>query len=530
MPKSIPFLYLRGRTFAFRIAVPLDLRSHLKQREIVRSLSTLDHQIATPLALEFGAAAKRYFYDLRCCLSNHDNSKLLSLLKDWKHKFEIGELRDQHLDELIQQKIVFEREIEKARLEAKVEALEGAMADVRKLVVHTPAEAPQISPMTVGVSSAPMLGVVVDIFLERYAQTDNESMLRKHVQVLPMLLEIIGDRPVDQLRQAHINEFFDIVCNLPPHWKVQCRKQKLTVRQLAELDHEKTLAPKSFEDTYIASVRPFLIAAKKDWQDQGFPLGLTTDGIEYLGDRDEGENKQRSFTIDELQRLFQGEAMRSIASSSGEAHRYWLPHIGLFTGARVNEICQINPQLDILKDEQSGCWYFWINEETEADGRIKKSVKTGDARKIPIHQVLIDLGLLEYVKQIKDSGAKLLFPAWEPINKRASGNAEKWFRQFLRDTKLRDETPKRKILGMHAFRSTLLTHGLLQTPKLNLTPISGHAQNPEGIDGVAKGYLDMELIDTLTDLKVLIDQLEFNVDFYRPTSPAGAISSTQKEL
>lgn len=294
MPKSIPFLYLRECTFAFRIAVPLDLRSHLKQREIVRSLSTLDHQIATPLALEFGAAAKRYFYDLRCCLSNNDNSKLLSLLKDWKHKFEIGELRDQHRDELIQQKIVFEREIEKARLEAKVEALEGALAGVRELVVHAPAQDQELVPKALSDTSAPMLKEVVDVFLERYSKTTSKAMLKKHGFVLPMFVDVVGNRPITQLKQAHINEFFDLVCNLPPRWKDKCRQQNLNVRQMAELKHDETLAPKSFEDTYIASVRPFLKAAKKDWQDQGFPLGLTTDGIEYIGDREEDENKQRS--------------------------------------------------------------------------------------------------------------------------------------------------------------------------------------------------------------------------------------------
>ena len=452
-------------------------------------------------------------------MSNNDHFKLRLMMKDWKHKFELTEVRDQHQEELLQQRLSHNQELERISLKAKVEALEGVLGSIRNVVMPPLAQVQEVVPNALSESSTPMLGKVVDVFLERYAKTTGFAMLKKHRLVLPMFVGVIGNRPINQLRQAHINEFFDLVCNLPPRWKDKCRQQKLTVRQVAELKHDETLAPKSFEDTYIASVRPFLKAAKKDWQDQGFPLGLTTDGIEYIGDREEDENKQRSFTIDELRKLFQGDAMRCIASNSAQAHCFWLPHIGLYSGARVNEICQLNPQVDILQDTESGIWYLWITEETEADERIVKSVKTGEARKLPIHKRLIELGLLEYVDHIKTIGAKRLFPAWEPINKRASGNAEKWFRQLLRDTELRDETPKRKILGMHAFRHTILTHGLLQKPRLNLTPITGHAQNPEGINGVAKGYVDMELVDTVSELKTLIDQLEFAIDFYRPVSP-----------
>lgn len=47
-----------------------------------------------------------------------------------------------------------------------------------------------------------------------------------------------------------------------------------------------------------------------------------------------------------------------------------MPHIGLFTGARVNEICQVNPQTDTR--EEDGIWYFSITDETEGDERVKK--------------------------------------------------------------------------------------------------------------------------------------------------------------
>lgn len=504
----IPYLLRRGNSFSFRIAVPADLRPVVGAREIVKTLRTPDHALAVPAALELAAAAKRLFIQLRRKMTNNNQNA------------------DQSGEELT---VGFEFEMDRnefgfPRLRVKGEPHEQ---DAMNAVIATALQhvqnlgVPQPSPVKENASEArhgasvPMLKDVVDSFLARYGKTGSPQMFKKHSMVLPLLLEVVGNRSIDSIRQAHINEFFDIVCGLPPRWKDIARKQGLTVRQIAGQEHEVTLGPKSFEDTYIASIRPFLKSAKKDWQDQGFPLGLTTEGIDYQGDRAEDESKQRSFTTEELRKLFEGDAMRGIAADRTQAHCYWLPHIGLFTGARVNEICQLNPQVDILPDD-TGVWYFWINEETPADVGIVKSVKTGDARKVPIHKTLIDLGLLGYVDRIKAAGGKRLFQAWEPVRNRASGNAEKWFRQHLRDIGLRDDTPKRKLLGMHAFRHTILTHGVRQKPSLNLTVITGHSQKIEGIVGVAKGYLDMALINSLAETKALLDQLDYQITFHRP--------------
>ena len=187
-----------------------------------------------------------------------------------------------------------------------------------------------------------------------------------------MLLNVIGDKPVNEIKQLDIKSFFALVELLPPRWSDECRKRAISIQELAKLTHPITIAPKTFKSTYIASIRAFLISAKSDWQDQGFPVTLTTNGIDYHGTRVEGENAQRPFKPSELTRLFGGSEMREFASDKSKSHQYWLPLIGLYTGARVNEICQINPQTDILIEPETGIWYFWITETTDGDERIRK--------------------------------------------------------------------------------------------------------------------------------------------------------------
>ena len=520
MLRQAPYLQRRGYNLAFRISVPPDLREIVGLSEITKALSTTRKSHAVPLALEFAACAKRLFYELRAIMTESDNKaatmpshgkeKMLKLIQQAKHKLHISELKDQHCDELYEQRREHHRELQFAKLEARNEALMGVLAGLN---------APSINASVVTLKMPVlMFKTVIDEFLSKYQRGKKPAMFKKHQPVLNMLLEVTGDKPVTELKQADINNFFELLGQLPPRWNDQCRKRKLTIRQLAALDHELTLGPKTFKETYIASVRPFIMAAKKDWQDQGFPLTLTTDGIEYFGDREEGEFKQRAFNLAELKRLFEGPEMRDFSSSSKQANCFWLPTLGLYTGARVNEICQLNPQTDIFQDDKCGTWFLWITKDTEGDPRIIKSVKTGDSRKVPIHSKLVELGFLDYVKRIKSSGAKLLFPEWQPINSRASGEAEKWFRQFLRDTKLRDETPKECILGMHAFRHTLLTYGAMEEPPLSLFCITGHAQeeSPISATGAGKGYLTLSLLRPLHVRAALLNKLNYKLKFFKP--------------
>lgn len=525
MPFLAPYLQRRKETLFFRIGVPKDLRLLIGTREITRSLGNLSKRDALPIALECAAYIKRMFYELRSDIVPVDHDKLMKHLQQQKFEMRLGNQKLAYEEELDQQGIKHLQKIREMGLKSENQFLKlqlenqtlrrdlaGFPATPRLDPLPTP-ESPAVAP---GGGFVPTLKTVVDGFLGRYKKDQKPAMYKKHQPVLNMFLEVVGDKPVDQIKQADINDFFDLICRLPPRWADKCRRQKLTVRELAELEFDITLGPKTFEDTYIASIRPFLRSAKVNWADQRFPLGLTTDGIEYTGDREEGESKQRAFKRPELQRLFEGKEMGLFAADEGKAHFYWLSHIGLFTGARVNEICQLNPQTDILQDEESSVWYFWITADSDADSRIRKSVKTGDSRKVPIHKKLIELGILKYLDRVKSQGHKLLFPEWLPVNRRASGEAEKWFRQFLRDTSLRDETPGATILGMHAFRHSLLTYGAIQKPPLSLFCISGHAQDetPIRATGAGRGYIDLSLTSPLGDKSELLNKLDYGLQFH----------------
>jgi len=179
---------------------------------------------------------------------------------------------------------------------------------------------------------------------------------------------------------------------------------------------------------------------------------------------------------------------------------YWLPLLGLFTGARINELCQL--ALTDIRKTAAGVWFIDINEDDRED---KKKVKNDNSRRqIPIHPKLIELGLIKWRDELQKEGFDRLFPelTYDPV-KGYSKAAVKWFSRYLAGLGwVRDG---RKVF--HSFRHTLSSECLnaLQLTEAITAQISGHARS-QSILGTTyrKDIVPDELVAT-------VERLNFNI-------------------
>lgn len=338
------------------------------------------------------------------------------------------------------------------------------------------------------------------------------TALTKDATCMSKFLDIVGDKPMSALRQQDIREFFQIAQRLPSQRGGPKKPEGITWREWA--GDTVTMSPDTFKNNYVAPVRHFLKWAKSTYHDQGFPVGLTTDAIEYQGTRERGESKQRAFRTDELQRLFLGEEMQGFATDPDQAERYWLPLLGLHTGARINELCQINPAEDWITPDGIHCLH--ITTETEAGEDVTKSIKTGTPRIVPIHPKLIELGFLEYLERTKATGLGRMFPAFKPKMGSAGERAREWFASLIVQTGLRDDTPFAKITGFHAFRHTLITYAANHDdPSMEaaIDQITGHVSHGSA---VKRGYISNRSARKAFET---IRKVDFGLEFIKPLRP-----------
>jgi integrase len=117
--------------------------------------------------------------------------------------------------------------------------------------------------------------------------------------------------------------------------------------------------------------------------------------------------------------------------------RYWLIMIGRYTGARMNEICQLKPE-DIT------------SEVIHIRGDV---LKTSNAKRIiPTHPKLIELGLLEWVSKCSKGR---LFHEWKPVKGSHSHCASRW---FSRNSPFKSSVKGQKAeVDFHSLRHTVAT-------------------------------------------------------------------------
>ncbi len=193
------------------------------------------------------------------------------------------------------------------------------------------------------------------------------------------------------------------------------------------------------------------------------------------------ENRREPFTKDELLKIFNGYIYRDTETSRRVFYDYmfWVPLIGLFTGARINEICSLY-LTDIIYDKELDSHFFSINDK-ESD----KSVKTESSiRTVPIHETIIQSGFLDYISELKRSGKEKLFPSLSYRGKGGYGkDPSRWFSAlekrenvksysgYLSDVGVKTSKTKTQTKNFHCFRHTFIdnlkNHQALEVHKIS---------------------------------------------------------------
>ena len=154
------------------------------------------------------------------------------------------------------------------------------------------------------------------------------------------------------------------------------------------------------------------------------------------------------FTLSDLKAIFRSPPFTGAKSETNwttpgnvvlrQSEKFWLPLLGLWTGARLNELCQ----LTTAHVRQHGKAHYIA---LTSDLRLKNKASV---RNVPLHSALVELGFLEFVAGCKEG--ERLFPNL-PQHKtgRYSDAAGKMFNRLLDSLGI-----KRPKMDFHSFRHT----------------------------------------------------------------------------
>ncbi|HFK2006787.1 TPA: DUF6538 domain-containing protein [Pseudomonas aeruginosa] len=178
-----------------------------------------------------------------------------------------------------------------------------------------------------------------------------------------------------------------------------------------------------------------LIASMKQIQNHARHLDLTTIRPDDLMIKPVQKRETprirggKAFTMEEVEAIFSGYIYQgALPPDRTKAYPFWfwLPLIGYLTGARTNEIAQLDTA-DIREIDGHPCFDFCPDDPQAFEA---KRIKTGEDRQVPIHPRLIELGFLDFVEDQRRAKQKKLLgdglAYLQPRNKKANHGKEGW--------------------------------------------------------------------------------------------------------
>ena len=237
---KVPYLFRRNNIFYFRTRIPLKHQKSFKAKEVVLSLKTENQAEAVPLALIIAARFK---------------TSLLGM-------------QTSKTDRLSYTELVSSLNVDPTNNNPQ----NNAVTPLPVVFVNEPSSTLSTS------QKAPLLSVVITDFLDRYDR-NNKATLTKLNAVLPIFLELIGDKSINQILQTDINAYFDEVQKLPVRRDAKIFRC-LSIKQIILINSGKCISEGTFKNTYRACLSIFINWAVINYKDQGFP-SLSTQGAVY---------------------------------------------------------------------------------------------------------------------------------------------------------------------------------------------------------------------------------------------------------
>ena len=269
-----------------------------------------------------------------------------------------------------------------------------------------------------------------------------EKTIIEYRNTLELMIQIIGDFPINQLSQKHGRLLSTSLEKLPPRRKTDGRYNDKSVKQILKMDIDNPM------DTRTVNK---LIQRCSTWLNWVIRKGYYEDGNIFHG-KSIPSNKRKDkptrelFSNEQLKLIFGKNYLNSTLNSTSPCKFvfYWVGIWGLFHGLRLQEILQLH-----MKDiyPLNKVWVIDINEDTK-----DKKLKTRNSKRIiPLHQTLIDLGFLDYYHILEKKGKERLFHELSLGRDGYTKNPSRFFNDYLRKLDLKSATKK---YDFHSFRHT----------------------------------------------------------------------------
>ena len=300
---------------------------------------------------------------------------------------------------------------------------------------------------------------------------------------LNLLVESFGDEPIGIITKEHSNKIKTQIKNLPRNRTKNPKYREKEIQDFEEMKiPQKDLLHTTTVNKHLGHLSSFMFwCVNNGYSDRNPFTGMK------IKQKKSARDERNRFTEQELKEIFTKRNYLEYTKPSKDRYCwYWTPLIAITTGLRANEICAL--YLDNIREisgnQRTKRWCFDIVEEIK---RPDKRLKNNASRRIiPIHDIILDLGFIDFLNLIKK----------EPERKRlfeeltySEGTYAKSISRFWNNRYLPLLGLKNPKTGLHSLRHTVIDHLKQKGVEPHfINELVGHSQGNISLDRYGKGY------------------------------------------
>ncbi|WP_330997251.1 site-specific integrase [Burkholderia stagnalis] len=428
-------LHKVGTRYYYRRRVPLDLVEHMGKKVIKLALGTDSRSKAVELCNVHDLAYAVMFTDHRRALENKTYPKYWDALPLEQLEADEEQDRDawffEHEEAKFERMAMFlsARVVEHCDRTGLLNATERAKYDMPSHQASNAIGKARASSAVASVQTRET-GRNMDALLAEWekARSPAPKTVASHARVISRFIEYVGNLDAGTVTKAHVVQF----------------KDKLT-----DTGFSTNVAQTSL--TQLGSM--FSVAVSRAWREDNPCTGIRVD----VKVRRARKSARPPFDVATLNRIFSGPAYAGERPKwtgvGATPATYWLPLLGLYTGARVEELCQLHPD-DIYEEtyiEASGarraCWVARLTHNEERQQGVKTA---GSVRRIPLHREIVERGFIEFARS--RSGKPRVF--YEMKADKFGVESGVWSLWWIREYLRKYCSPSDPKMVFHSFRHT----------------------------------------------------------------------------
>ena len=296
--------------------------------------------------------------------------------------------------------------------------------------------------------------------------------------VFKLLVDLLGDIEVTSISRPMLIALRSSLLRVPPNFYKKNPGQSIT--EFLKSSTETGISSKSV-NKHMSRIGSLL----KYCHEQGLIASNPATGLQ-IAEKQRADQERSAYSHDDVKSI-----VLNLPVEVSVPERYWIPIIGLYSGMRLAEICQLHIE-DIIKVDD--CWCFDIN-----DAGNKQLKNDASVRIIPVHPKLIELGFIRYFEAMRDTERPRLWMNLSYIRLHGYTNSfGKWYQRYNREYVTEDS--KKVFHSMrHLVTDTLKQAGVLESI---IAEIVGHTnEGSETMGRYGKRYRPKVLIEALRKLE-----------------------------